>query len=258
MTSVLLDLPLDPVATLRRSTAHRLAPLLALEAACVTRWTPRLDLERAATRLRTRRPAFDPLAVVGTPDDLTTPFIAATKALERAGLASNTDAAAARAHAGDGLLMIAAWLSGDLSPRDAARATARNAAILVARARLRSTVEVLRSALSLDTWAGRRCPCCGGHPEFAIVGSPGRALTCARCDASWTLARSGCTGCGADAAPTVVRVSLPDDAGYRLAVCNACGLYVKEGAAEITGPMLVERALSAHLDRAAEARGLRL
>lgn len=237
---------------------ERMAPLLAVEAALADRWIARLDVPRAETRLRTRRPAFDPIDAVGTPDDLAAGFILATKAIERAGLASNADAAGARAFAGDAMALIAGWLAGDLTPRDGARATARRAAILVARVRLRATVARVRASFSLDGWGGRRCPCCGGHPEFAIPGTSGRSLVCARCDAGWALARSGCTGCGADSAPTVVRVSLPDDAGYRLVVCNACGLYVKEGSEPFAGPATVERALTAHLDRAAEARGLRL
>lgn len=236
---------------------ERLAPLLSAEAALANRWNPRLDVPRAETRLRMRRPAFDPIEVVGTPDDLISPFVHATKAIERAGLASNADAAGARAFAGEAMAMIASWIAGDLAPRDSTRATARRAALLVARVRLRATVARVRASLSLDAWAGRRCPCCGGHPEFAIAGSP-RTLVCARCDAMWSLVRSGCTGCGADSAPTVARVSLPDDAGYRLVVCNACGLYLKEGSEHFTGSATVERALTAHLDRAAEARGLRL
>ncbi len=236
----------------------RVAPLIAFEAALAGRWDPPVNLARAESRLRSRRPAFDAIEVIGTPDELSTPFVRAVKALERAGLASNAAATGARVHADEVMSIVASWLSGDLSPRDAARATARRAAMLVARVRLRAAAAIVRGMPALDAWAGRRCPCCGGHPEFAIVGTSGRTLVCSRCDTAWPLARSGCTGCGADAAPTVVRVSLPDDAGYRLVVCNACGLYVKEGADAITGPLLIERALTAHLDRAAEARGLRL
>ena len=235
-----------------------MAPLMALESSLETLWAPQLDLARSEARVRSRRPAFDAIDVIGTPDDLALPFLRATKAIERAGLASNPDATAARTHAGDVLAMIAGWLSGDLSPRNGGRATARRAAIIIARVRLRAAARAVRSAVSLEAWAGRRCPCCGGHPEFAIPGTARRSMVCARCDSSWTLARSGCTGCGASSVPTVVRISMPDDAGYCLVVCNACGLYLKEGSEPLGGALLVERALTAHLDRAAEARGLRL
>ena len=235
-----------------------MAPLVALEASLETMWVPALDLARAEARLRSRRPAFDAADIIGVPDDLSAPFFRATKAMERAGLVSNADATAARAHAGDIVAMIAGWLSGDLSPRNSGRATARRAAIIIARVRLRAAGRAIRGALSLDAWAGRRCPCCGGHPEFATPGTPRRSLVCSRCDSSWSLARSGCTGCGANSAPTVVRISMPDDAGYCLVVCNACGLYLKEGSEPVGPAILVERALTAHLDRAAEARGLRL
>jgi hypothetical protein len=235
-----------------------MAPLVALEGSLGMLWAPQLDLARAEARLRSRRPAFDAIDVIGMPDDLSLPFLRATKAIERAGLASNPDATAARAHAGDVLPMIASWLSGDLSPRNGGRATARRAAIIIGRIRLRAAARAVRDVLSLEAWAGRRCPCCGGHPEFAIPGTAQRSLICSRCDSCWTLARSGCTGCGAHSAPTVARVSMPDDAGYCLVVCNACGLYLKEGSEPLGQPILVERALTAHLDRAAEARGLRL
>ena len=198
------------------------------------------------------------MGIVGSPDDIHAPFVRATKVMERAGLVSNEESANARALGDDALPLIAGWLSGDATPRDAGRAAARRAAILVARGRLRAAVVRLRDALSLEGWSGRRCPCCGGHPEFATPTPFGRVLMCARCDATWAAGQPGCSGCGADAAPAVVRVAMPDDAGYRLVVCHACGLYLKEGSASIGGPPLVERALTAHLDAAAEARGLRL
>ena len=255
---VTVDLPVCSATSARQSAAERLAPLLALEAALESSWMPSLDLVRAGERHRVGRAAFDPLDSVGVPDELETPFVQATKAIERAGLASNAEAASARAHRADVLPMIAAWLSGASAPRDRSRAVARRAAVLVARSRLRSTATRLRAVLSLDAWKGRCCPCCGGHPEFAIAAASGRTLVCARCDVSWLAARTGCTGCGASKAPVVVQVTLPDDAGYRLVVCNACGMYIKEGPAVTGGFTLVERALTAHLDAAAEARGLRL
>ena len=253
-----MDLSLGDATAARRITAERMAPLLALEALLERSWSPRLDLDRARARVAARRSALEAMEIVGSAGDIHAPFVRATKVMERAGLASNEESANARALGEDVLPLIADWLSGAATPRDAGRALARRAAVLVARGRLRAAVVRLRGALSFEGWTGRRCPCCDGHPEFATPTPLGRMLMCARCDATWAAADPGCSGCGTGAAPAVVRVAMPDDTGYRLVVCHACGLYLKEGTASIVGPPLVERALTAHLDAAAEARGLRL
>jgi formate dehydrogenase maturation protein FdhE len=84
-------------------------------------------------------------------------------------------------------------------------------------------------------------------------------LVCARCDARWTTTARGCLGCGAVKAETLAR--LPSThTGYTVIVCSACGRYLKERDADPAGTvdLLVERALTEELDRAAERRALRL
>jgi FdhE protein len=114
-----------------------------------------------------------------------------------------------------------------------------------------------------ETLAGTAaCPCCGGPPEFALVERatgqpPARRLICARCDAAWAVERAGCVGCGETEPPTLARVPSPA-LGYDLAICNACGRYLKERTADAPVDLVVERVLTAELDAAAEHRGLRL
>ena len=45
--------------------------------------------------------------------------------------------------------------------------------------------------------------------------------------------------------------------GYDLAICNACGRYLKERGGALRHELIVERTLVATLDEAAQLRGLR-
>jgi hypothetical protein len=56
--------------------------------------------------------------------------------------------------------------------------------------------------------------------------------------------------------PTLARVPSPY-LGYQLAICNACGRYIKERRGALTHELFVERMLVAGLDEAAQQRGLR-
>jgi hypothetical protein len=84
-----------------------------------------------------------------------------------------------------------------------------------------------------------------------------RRLICVRCDASWPTLAPGCIGCGASAAPAICRVA-SKAIGYALVICNSCGRYLKEPLAPKSSDPLVERAITAQLDAAAESRGLRI
>ena len=113
-------------------------------------------------------------------------------------------------------------------------------------------------------WNRSYCPCCGGSPDFSVRDDTvdgglerDRGLVCARCDTTWRTEALGCLGCGERESPTIARIS-SDALGYQLAICNACGRYLKEPAAPAPLDPLVERVLTAQLDAAAEARGLRL
>ena len=72
----------------------------------------------------------------------------------------------------------------------------------------------------------------------------------------WRTEDRGCLSCGADTPPTLVRIPSPY-LGYELAICNACGRYLKERRGGLTHELFVERALTAGLDEAAQQRGLR-
>jgi hypothetical protein len=247
---------------LRDAVAEQVAPLRAERAALVRGARPALDVARARARLRAGAVAYDALDVVAESGDLSVPFVRAVLALERSGLATAEEAVAAIDRRFAVPSIVALWLSGAPTPSDPARALARRAAVLVAGAILeRASADVCAGEAPLS---GASCPCCDGPPEFALVGGPAggegavRWLRCARCDAAWPREQTGCVSCGQTEPPTIARIASPA-LGYVLAICNACGRYVKERPAdEAPVDLVVERALTAQLDAAAEARGLRL
>ena len=241
----------------RRALAEQLAPVVALYAELRRRWSFTLDLDRACSRVRTGACAFDPLAVIESAGELALPFLQATKALERAGLVSNEEATRARGRRPELVPLLAEWLAGDAAPRDPVRAVARRAAALVGGSILHRAATDVRERLPLDELERRSCPCCGGPAEFALGGAGPRLLICARCDTAWRSPGSGCLGCDATEEPTLAHVFSPA-LDYRIVICNACGRYVKERRTGDAVDPVLERSLTALLDEAAEARGLRL
>ena len=89
--------------------------------------------------------------------------------------------------------------------------------------------------------------------------SAGRARWSARAATpSGKRRRDGCLGCDAPDAPSHI-ARIPNAAlGYELVMCNSCGRFMKERPRRGTSQLLVERAITAELDRAAELRGLRI
>lgn len=246
------------VDTVRQLTADSLAPILELHAELVASASPPLDVARARERLRAELVAYDPAAVLAASRTLAAAFDRAAMALERAGLASNADATRAREARDTVLALALAWLGGQPRPLDPVRAVALRAAGLVAHALLvRASRELLEGAPLRRPTLGS-CPCCGSPPDLAVVAGRERLLVCSRCDARWSGIPTGCLGCGASTEPALARVE-SRALGYRLAICNACGRYLKE---RLTNggefDPLVERALTAQLDEAAELRGLRI
>ena len=237
--------------------AEQLAPLLQLHAELGERWRIGLDVERARARLVAGQVAYDPMEAIASAGNLLVPFIRATAALERAGLASAAEATEARERRFKLLPLVAGWIAGEPPPRERGRHAAYRAAALVASSVLRRTSAEVRRGVSLDSWLRADCPCCGGHPDFAVRDDHERRLICARCDASWPTLAPGCIGCGAAAAPAICRVA-SKTLGYALVICNACGRYLKEPLARKDIDPLVERAITAQLDAAAESRGLRI
>jgi len=142
-------------------------------------------------------------------------------------------------------------------PRDRTRAAARRAAAVIANAILRVTSIAVLDGRPAPRSARFTCPCCGCSPDFTRTAAGARTLVCARCDVEWATTRTGCGGCGASSAPSIAYVESPL-LGYRLVLCNPCGRYLKEPIAPWSDDVSIERALTAQLDAAAEARGLRL
>lgn len=241
----------------RRALAEQLAPVVALHAELSRRWSFTLDLKRACARVRSGTRAFDPLAVIESAGELALPFLQATKALERAGLVSNEEATRARERRPELVPLLAAWLAGDAAPADPVRAVARRAAALVGGTILHRAAMEVGEHVPLNELERRNCPCCGGPAEFAVGEAGRRLLICARCDTTWRSSVSGCLGCGATDEPTLAHVFSPA-LDYRLVICNACGRYVKARRTSEAIDPLLERSLTALLDEAAEARGLRL
>ncbi|HET7456610.1 MAG TPA: formate dehydrogenase accessory protein FdhE [Gemmatimonadaceae bacterium] len=252
-------------STIRQTVAEQLAPVARLSAELTGAWRLAVDLARARTRLAGGLVAFDPLDVLGAAGDLLVPFVRATSALERAGLATIEEEVQARERRFDLLPLVVSWLSGEPEPRDRGRAAARRAASLVASSVLRTASARLREfpdgeptvAALLVSWQRAHCPCCGGSPDFAVRDGEARSLLCSRCDTSWPTTAHGCLGCGAREAPTIARIT-SHALGYQLTICNSCGRYIKEPLSGCVAEPLIERLMTAELDAAAEARGLRL
>lgn len=106
-----------------------------------------------------------------------------------------------------------------------------------------------------EGWYRRKCPVCGGKPDFAALEkeSGARRLLCARCDTEWTFYRTGCPFCGEER---------PEQLGYypwgdrtcRLYVCDNCKRYLKTmDLRELARPVNLpaERILSVGMDVAA-------
>ena len=245
------------VDSVRQTVAEQIEPIVRLHHELAHRWILGVDLERARERLRRGIVAYDPLEVIGSAGGLLVPFVRATVALERAGLATDEEAIMARERRFQIAVLITAWLSAEPLPQDRVKTVARRAATLVGSSILHRASADLLAGISLLHWEKGLCPCCGGAPEFSLRGPGGRSLICARCDASWDTEQDGCVGCGATAAPAICRVTSAA-LGYQLTICNSCGRYIKEPLLPDDLDPLVDRALTAHLDAAAEKRGLRL
>ncbi len=243
---------------LRRATAEQVAPLRAViadvEAAILG---PLVDVEAAHERVSARLPAYEPARAIDAAGSLLAPFVRATIALERSGLVQEHEATEARERRFQLAPLSRDWLNAEPMPRDPVKATARRAAAVVLGAVLRRASATALEGVSLATWGRTTCPGCGGAPDFAEPSATGRTLACSRCDTRWPVATRGCLGCGATSSPEVARIASAT-LDYALVICNACGRYLKEPAGALGGDLLVERVLTAQLDRAAEARGLRL
>ncbi len=239
-----------------RNLAEQLQPLVRVHESIRVRTKVSLDVPRGRTRVRAGRPAFDAADVLSTTGDLTKSFYRTAASFEHSGLATTPQLTALRERSLDPARLALAWCNGESLPRDTTMRLARSVAAVIGNAVLSHAATALADGFSFSSWKRPQCPCCGASPDLAVITDTRRSLVCWRCDSTWRTDLAGCIGCGADLAPDVVRIASPH-LGYQVAICNACGRYIKERRGAPPQPLLVERMLTLGLDEAAQQRGLR-
>jgi hypothetical protein len=213
-------------------------------------------VRRARANIGEGRIAFEAADVLRAAGDLDGSLERVASAFEMCGLASPRALEAFRKEYGAAQPLLKAWLVGERRSSDEGRRLALRAAALIGNAILGSAAAQARKDTSFHEWKKPTCPCCGGAPDLAVRAESHRWLVCARCDTRWQAPTTGCLTCEATRAPTFVRVDALD-LGYELLVCHACARYIKERRGDGMEMPLIERALTADLDGAAERRGLR-
>ena len=245
-------------ATVRSSLAEQLDPVLRLGAELLDGCSPHVDVPAARARIRAGQVAYDAMRVLRSCGDLHPRFARVLEAFEVAGLASNEERRTLMSRDLDVDDLVTGWFTGDRTPRDPLRLLSRQAAIVVGNALLRAASARVGAPSLWRSWTRAVCPCCGGAPDIVLLERGAhRSLVCARCDAQWRARRTGCLGCEADETTAIARIGNPS-LGYDLVMCNACGRFIKERPRRGLEALLVERALTAELDLAAEQRGLRI
>jgi formate dehydrogenase maturation protein FdhE len=245
-------------ATVRSATAEQFAPVLRVHAGIVGDCVPDVNVDDARARIAMGQVGYDALRVLRSCGDLHARFARVLEALDVAGLVSAVERRRIVDSEMDVDDLVAGWFTGDRTPHDPRRRAARQAAIVIGNALLRTASKLVGTSSSWRGWTRSVCPCCGGAPDIALVERPGeRILVCARCDAQWRATRPGCLGCDV-AEPTGVARIVNPELGYTLVMCSSCGRFIKETPRRGFGAPLVERALTAELDMAAEQRGLRI
>lgn len=239
-----------------KTLADQFRPLVAIHDALRDRAHAAVDVGAARARIRGGRYGFEAETLLQHAGDLTRAFQRTSAAFERVGVASASQLQALRSGSHDVTALMLSWAHGDSLPRNASQRLARHVAAVVGNAVLSRAAEDVANGFSFASWKRPNCPCCGGSPDLALATDKRRSLICWRCDTVWRTPQLGCLGCGADSPPTLVRIASPY--GYELAICNSCGRYLKERRGAPTHSLIVERALTAGLDEAAEQRGLRV
>jgi hypothetical protein len=242
----------------RTTLAEQFEAVLRVHADVARACEPVLDVDAARARIKGGQVAYDALRVLRSCGDLQPRFDRVLEAFEVAGFVSNEDRRAIL----DGELdiddLVSGWFTGDRTPRDARRRVARQAAIIVGNALLRTASAMVGAPATWKGWTRIACPCCGGSPDIVLVErATQRTLVCARCDAQWRSRRTGCLGCDSEDRASIARIANPA-LGYDLVMCNECGRFIKERPRRGLDSLIVERALTAELDLAAEQRGLRI
>lgn len=242
--------------TASRTLADQYQPIVSVHAAVRRRESAPVDIDDGRARIQAGRHAFDTTTVLRAAGDLSCAFERTAAAFEGIGVASTTQLAALRARNVDATALVLGWANNEWPPRDPTLRLGRTVAAVLGNALLSRAAHDVMHGVSLSGWKRARCPGCGASPDLALSTDKRRTLVCWRCDTMWRTERRGCLGCGADSAPTLARVASPL-LGYELAICNSCGRYIKERRGAPAHALLVERALTAGLDEAAQQRGLR-
>lgn len=239
-----------------KTLAEQLRPVVHVHGVVRENGYARFDIERARTRIRSGRVAFDAAVLIEEAGDLTGAFKRTSQAFEHTGIASTPEVGALQAKSIDVTATVLAWTNAESTPLDPTMRLARNIAAIVGNAILSRAATDVTNGISLTAWKWPQCPCCGASPDLALATDARRMLVCWRCDTMWRAETRGCLGCGEIGEPTIARVASPY-LGYELAICNSCGRYLKERRGALNHELLVERTLIAGLDEAAQLRGLR-
>ncbi len=253
---------MSPSATSRRPSAasrtlaEQLQPIVQVRGALGDMRHAPVNVADARARITAGRAAFDARELLLSASGLPDAFARTVSAFEATGTTSSTHVAALQRSSLDHVATILAWANGDSLPRDPTLRLARSVAAVVGNAVLARASQDVTDGFPLTAWKRVQCPCCGASPDLALATERRRMLVCWRCDTMWRTEQTGCLGCGAHGPPTMARVTSPY-LGYELAICNSCGRYLKERRGTPTHDLLVERALTAGLDEAAQQRGLR-
>ena len=169
---------------------------------------PLVDVEHAQSRIRSGQVGYDALRVLRSCGDPMPHFIRVLDAFEVAGFLSNEDRRSMLEGELDVDDLVSGWFTGDRTPRDPTRRIARQAAIIVGNALLRSASAKVEPASIWRGWTRIVCPCCGGYPDIALrERGAQRTLVCARCDAQWRTPHQGCLSCRTVDEPTIARIT---------------------------------------------------
>jgi Protein involved in formate dehydrogenase formation. len=242
-----------------RTLAEQLRPVVDIHRSIQDRGYATVDVELVRARIRSGRTGFDAAMLLEDAGDLTHAFAQTTCAMELAGLVSTPQVLAFGQLRVESNVFVVGWANAESTPIDPAMQFGRRVAGVVGNAILsRISREVMAGipAVTRLPWRRPDCPCCAASPDLAFTTEARRYLVCWRCDATWRTEHRGCLSCGALIPPALVRIPSPY-LGYELAICNACGRYLKERRGGFTHDPIVERALTAGLDDAARLRGLR-
>lgn len=232
--------------------------MLRVQVGIIGECVPDVDVDDARARIAMGQVGYDALRVLRSCGDLRARFERVLEAFDVAGLISGVDRRRIVESEMDADDLVTGWFTGDRTPHNPQRRAARQAAIVIGNALLRTASKRVGTPTTWHGWTRAVCPCCGGAPDIALTERAAeRTLVCARCDARWRAVRAGCLGCDVAEPTGVARIANPE-LGYTLVMCSSCGRFIKETPRRGFGAPLIERALTVELDMAAEQRGLRI